>query len=414
MILHQHAYGRVATGYAPAAPGYQLAALSPDLERERGAIERLNRLSFFTGRPGTGAAVRYSFCRPTPDLVAFGAIRWARDRTGAVGAFAHHFVGETAALIESGLTPVGMLDALRPHFLAGEDALGEDRRLATLETVGLVDPGAEPPNCGDPAVWEVLDTLLATPRGERPGLPTPMVVRADAEVWRFLHAVFRFLYPQRAAETTFSTRFVEASDFAAAFRLVVVPEARDAPTGASPFRVLGRGEPPPDADRRQGPYVACCRRHPQVVREMRRFFDLSHREPGNLVEGRRLLDTVLRTSAEAAAAFRFALESEAIPPRLLLGLLLGDAARADGYWRRGESVPYDDLLDEVVCADVWVRLPVLLRCAAERGDPMLREAALAALAMRVRTVPGASGLLAVIDERAVSYTHLTLPTKRIV
>ena len=426
MTLYQHVYGRVAVGYAASGPGHQLAALSPALEPEWQAIERLNRSSFCTYRRGGYTPVRYSFSRPDPGRVAFGASRLARDATGAVGAFAHHFVGATSALVESGLTPVELLAALRPHFLASEAALGAERRLPPLETEALTDPtperaggheGAErtatdasdqvrsEPDAAaaaDPRVWALLDACLATPFGTRPRGPVPLVVLPDSAVWPFLDAVFRRLSPQRAAEITFSTLFVEASSYAADFRFVLAPEVRDEPAAASPFRVLHpdqNDEPGTAANQRHGPYVDLCRQRPYLVWETRQFIDLSHRWPNDVAAGGPLLDTVLHTSEEAAGAFRAACESEATPRALLLRLLLASPARARRYWRRGEAVAYDQALADVVWEDATTRLPILLRIAADGEHPDMRDDALADLAARVRIAPEASPLLHTLDRR---------------
>ena len=424
MTLYQHVYGRVAVGYAASGPGHQLAALSPALEPEWQAIERLNRSSFCTYRRGGYTPVRYSFSHPGAGRVAFGASRLARDATGAVGAFAHHFVGATSALVESGLTPVELLAALRPHFLAGEAALGAERRLPPLETEALTDltperagghEGAErtatdasdqvrsEPDAAaaaDPRVWALLDACLATPFGARPRGPVPLVVLPDSAVWPFLDAVFRRLSPQRSAEISFSTLFVEASSYAADFRFVLAPEVRDEPAGASPFRVLRPGqdfELRAAANQRQGPYVDVCRRWPSLVWETRRFIDLSHRQPNDVAAGGPLLDTILHTSEEAAGAFRAACESEATPRALLLRLLLACPARALRYWRRGEAVAYDEALADVVWEDAATRLPALLRIAADGRHSAMRDDALADLAARIRITPEASALLHALD-----------------
>ena len=424
MTLHQHVYGRVAAGYRPAGPGYQLAALSPALDEEKGTIERLNRLSFFTPQRGGDTPVRYSFIRPAPGRVAFGASRLARDESGGVGAFAHHFVGTTSALVESGLTPVALLAALRPRFLDSEAALGAERRLPPLDSATLADPPpdrADTRACAGPGttdaiagvrtepdavagtdlrVWTLLDACLATPYGGRPRGPVPLVVLSDLAVWPFLEAVFRQLSPQRAAEMTFSTLFVEASSHAVSFRFVLAPEARDEPAGASPFRVLRHDQDDDSlepANHRHGPYVDFCRRRPHLVWETRRFIDLSHRQPHDLTGGGPLLDTVLHTSEPAASAFRAACESEATPRALLLRLLLASPARARRYWCHGEAVAYDGALADVVWEEATTRLPALLRIAAAGGHLALRDDALADLAARIRTTPQASDLLHALD-----------------
>src|SRR4051794_5537656 len=126
MKFHQHVYGSVSVGLKGDMPGYQVAALSPELERAPELVDALNRLSFFK-RSSDGATARVSFFRPVAGYVAIGRSCMAEDLTGSVGSFAHNLVCKEEDFLASDLAVVAILRSFR--FLAREADLPGERAL---------------------------------------------------------------------------------------------------------------------------------------------------------------------------------------------------------------------------------------------------------------------------------------------
>src|SRR5438128_19014 len=126
MRFEQHVYGRVAQGFRTPRPGFQLAAVTESLMERPETIDALDRLSFCRPWNGEGPRERYSLFRPSPGWVAFGCARMAKDRSGALGSFAHNCVCAEADLVASGASVTSIMRSLT--FFESETHLPADRR----------------------------------------------------------------------------------------------------------------------------------------------------------------------------------------------------------------------------------------------------------------------------------------------
>ena len=369
MNIYQHVYGRVTRGYKGGTAGYQLAALSEELAACNEAVEKLNQLSFFHFRGGSGKEVRYSFFRPGSGYLALGCSRWARDLAGTVGAFAHHFVFHEDEFIAAAFTPIALLETLNGQFYESEGYL-PGRVLPAIRTEDLpLPPVSRPREAPRDLILRLLDFLCGEPSPF-----TPLVVAPEDMAWPILDNLYASLHRPRIAELTFSTLFVEASDFASAFRIVFVPERRYIPAGTSIYRVFEADQLSAQSFPR-APLTEMWREHQDVAPQMIRFFDLSYLEPQNLAAADPLIDSLLAVGE----SFRRTLEYESVPNSLLFRLLLKDVNRVKQYWQAGMPLPYS-AVHSVLLEDFIGRLPVLLQVAAWSRDSQLRDNALLELA----------------------------------
>lgn len=285
MRLAQHVYGRVTKGFRTAHPGFQLAALTDSLANEN-AIEALNRFSFCHRWTGEGPRERFSVFRPAPGWMAFGCARVAKDRSGAVGSFAHNYVCAEDDFVASGVSPVSMLRCLT--FFASEVDLPVRRELPPLD----VEPSGAPARHPEwrSACLDLIDVYL----GES-AVVVPLVILDMPHTWDLLEELSSLLPRQELARLSFSTLFIEATDFLDGFRLVFVPERKALPREESLYRIV---EPTLERERhaaaRQVPFTNFWRSVPERGPSLCRWTDRMRRE-ANADEIPNLLDDLLST-----------------------------------------------------------------------------------------------------------------------
>jgi hypothetical protein len=177
--------------------------------------------------------------------------------------------------------------------------------------------------------------------------------------------------------------FVEASDFAGFFRLVLVPRREDFPQGTSIFREPGQLP----AVQERPAYVSASLDFPEFAPDLRRFFDLSQLD-GNDNEAGSVLDRLL---ARDAPLFRAAFEQEHVREELLMSLLASKENRLCDFWQGGAPLAYARLSPAL-----WINpeenLPVVLRSAERLRSSELRREVLRGLAGYLLEHPGRAAL----------------------
>jgi hypothetical protein len=340
MRFEQHVYGRVAQGLCAQGPGFQLAAATESLLEHPKIVDSLNRLSFCPPATGGYPRTRYSLFRPVPGRVALGCARIAKDRGGAVGFFSHNLVCSEADLMESDASPVSVLGGF--PFFASEAELPSDRRLPPCELDRFDAPARHPE--WNAVALDLIDVYL----GES-AVVVPMVILDSARTWHLLDEIFSLLPRQEAVRLTFSTLFIEATDFLDAYRLVFVPDRTSLPREESLYRIV---EPAPEEDpraaRRHVPFTGFWRSQPQHGASLCRWADLMRRNPASH-EIPPLLEDLLPTGG----SFRSAAESLEI--KGTYGLLVQRTEWMEGYYRAGGNLD-SALLREAVWANPQSRL----------------------------------------------------------
>jgi GTPase-associated protein 1, N-terminal domain type 2 len=352
MRFEQHIYGRVAQGFRAQGPGFQLAAATESLLERPETVETLNRLSFCRRSTGEGPRERYSLLRPAPGWVAFGCARMAKDRGGAVGSFAHNLVCSEADFIASGASPVSILRDFT--FFASEADLPSDRRLPLRELDRFDAPVRHPE--WNAAALDLIDIYL----GES-ALEVPMIVLDAARTWHLLDELFSLLPRQEAARLTFSTSFIEATDYLDAYRLVSVPGRSSLPRDEALYRIV---EPAPEEDpraaRRHVPFTEFWRSQPRHGASLCRWTDLMRGNPASR-EIPPLLDELLT----AEGAFRGAAENLGI--KGIYEWLAQKPEWLESYHRAGGALD-SALLRQAVWTDPQSRLLPALEGARNLGD----------------------------------------------
>jgi hypothetical protein len=378
MRFLQHVYGRVARGYRGYAPGYQLAALSEALAERTDMVEKLNRFSFFNLRGGKGTEARYSFYRPAEGFLAFGCSRLARDRSGAVGSFAHHFVCDEDEFIRGGVSPAEMLKYLveDSKFLDSESRLPQNRSLPEADF--------EPPATHTTATgWRPLGGHLVNLYLDKSERTTPLVIAPEGDTWTILDEVFGLLPRLEATRLSFSTLFIEASDFTESFRLVFIPDGRYVPAEAYNYMIFEpAAEPVTTPPPRPVPLIALCIKaqgdaeHLTSYESFLEFVHVLRHERGRLEEAAALMPGLLAYGK----TFRDCVESLQIP--WIYSLILRDRKTLVDYRRAGEPLKYEDAAPEL-----WEHheayLPQLLPALADLGQQRFADSVLGELARRV-------------------------------
>lgn len=371
MQLYQHVYGRVAEGLHGAYPGYQLAARSNELAEYADALEMLQRLSFFNLRGGSGTEVRYSFYRPAKGFLAFGRSRLAQDKSGAVGAFAHHFICEEEPFINSRISPVDLLKRLK--FYNSENDLPSNR---SLEVIDCSENEAAPPT----SRFRMLALQLVEMYLDRSEPDIPMVVASDEEAWEILNEVFALLPRLEASRLSFSTLFVDAMDFAENFRLVFVPERKYVPAAAYAFRVFDSGVDGAEANQTKPcPLTTLWRTCPQQAPAVLRLVYILRHTPERLDEAAALLPGLFKLGK----IFRDCVESLQIPR--LFDLILRDAHWIIMYRRAGGPLQLEPMR-----APLW-REPNTYLIPLMTAAPQLEQSGFADHVLRELAERAASG-----------------------
>lgn len=365
MRLLQHVYGRVSRGFEGSMPGYQLAALSPELRPGREILECLNRLSFCRAGSGSGAgSPRQSFFRAGPGFLAVGQVQVASDLSGATGSLAHHYVFSEEEFVRSGCSPVHLLRHLR--FFSKEGDLPEERELAPKEWVPSL-----PPDTGEAERERALKLVARIFGGDR--LRVPLLVLPEEELWPLLDATFGLLPRSLAAELSFSTLFVDCSEFIMHYRLVSVPDlspSQRLPQVLEPF--------PPDAidairDRHE--LSEFWRQHPANGKDLLALANSLRYGPAPGEPGHP--PPPLATGSD----FRQVIERLQLARPLYPLLLTAETALAT-YWNSGSPLPWSEL-EEAVWKEPETSLPVFARFLRRTDAGTLREDSLLDIGRRL-------------------------------
>lgn len=379
MRFYQHVYGRVMKGYKSASPGYQLAALSDEIADHHEMIEKLNRFSFFNMRGGQGDEVRYSFYRPAKGFLAFGRSHLARDRTGAIGSFAHHFVCEENEFINSSFSPASFLRWLafsdsEIKFFDSESHLPPNRSLDARE----FQPADMEPQDGKfrPLALELVDICL-----NKSEQTIPLVVASDSDprddTWAILEELFGLLPRQEASRLSFSTLFVDASEFAWSFRLIFVPDRKHIPVESYNYTIFepGAGEAPSPRTK-PVPLTLLWLNHSDEAPMFLEFANIMRHAPARSSDAEALLPRLL----SLGKVFRDSVESLQIPG--IFGLILKDADRITAYRSAGAPLAYKDMTQTIWESEDGpdVRLIPLLKAAPQLNQPDFADSPLTDLA----------------------------------
>jgi hypothetical protein len=361
MQFYQHIYGRVAKGYRSGSPGYQLAALDESLIDRQDMIDTMNKLSFFNLRDVQGGEARYSFYRPADGFLAFGCSRLARDRTGAIGSFAHHFVCTESDFVHSQISPAVVLQYLvtNSKFLENEAQLPSQRTLSPVEFEPSVTIGRNP-NLQS-AACKVANLFLD--KSER---TIPLIVTSDAVAWELLGEVFSLLPQLEAARVSFSTLFTEASTFVNNFRLVFIPDRKYLPSDTYNYTIL---EPPNQNIARPQSPVALIKfwfEAPEAYPAMLRLTHILRHQLNEVDEGESLFAELI----SHGKSFRDCIEMLEAPRVFELVLRKKDWIVC--YAHSGSSLKYEDL-----STSVWEHrekyLPELLAALPDVGQQRLTD-----------------------------------------
>jgi hypothetical protein len=375
MRFYQHVYGRVMKGYKGALPGYQLAALSDELADKPEMIEKLNRFSFFNMRGGQGDEARFSFYRPAKGFLALGCSRLARDRTGAIGSFAHHFVCEESEFLNASFSPSSLIRKLASaeseiRFFESESQLPANRSLDARE----FQPADAEPRDGrfHSLALEIGNIFL-----NKTEQAIPLVVASDQDAWAVLDDLFALLPRLESARLSFSTLFVDASEFTWSFKLIFVPDRKFIPVESYNYAIFEAGEALPRPSK-PAPLISLWMDRDS---EARRFLELANtlrHAPARKQEAEALFDSLI----PLGAAFRDSIESLQIPG--VFNLILKNADRIVAYKRAGKPLVYEDMTQTI-----WENadgpqtyLVTLLQAAPRLDQPGFADSILIDLARR--------------------------------
>ncbi len=368
MQFHQHVYGRVAKGYLSGSPGYQLAALSESLTDRRDMIDKLNKMSFFNL---SGDEARYSFYSPGDGFLAFGCSRLSRDRTGAIGSFAHHFICTESDFVQSQQSPATVLKYLidNSKFLEKETQLPAERSLPPEEFELSLETTRTPEF--QPLAANLLNLYL-----DKSEKSIPLVVSSDNDAWQILAETFRLLPQLEAAHLSFSTLFTEASDFAGSFRLVFIPDSKYLPPDAYNYTVF---EPGVTEIKNPKSPVALTELLLTAPADYEAFLELIHvlrHAPEKLDE----VETHFARLILHGKLFRDCVEFLNAPR--IFELVLRRRSSIVAYGRAGRPLNYSDL-SPVLWAHKDDYLPELLAAIGHLDDRKLRDSLLIDVARRV-------------------------------
>ncbi|MEW6209239.1 MAG: hypothetical protein AB1631_12785 [Acidobacteriota bacterium] len=338
MRFYQHVYGRVMKGYTGASPGYQLAALSDELADKPEMIEKLNRFSFFNMRGGQGDEARFSFYRPAKGFLAFGCSRLARDRTGAIGSFAHHFVCEESEFLRASFSPSSLIRRLASadveiKFFESESHLPANRSLDARE---FQPESAEPQGGRFHALALEIGNIFLNKTEQA----IPLVVASDEDAWAILDELFSLLPRLEASRLSFSTLFVDASEFTWSFKLIFVPDRKFIPVESYNYAIFETGEAI-SRPSRPVPLISLWMDRAGEAPRFLEFANTLRHAPARRQEAETLLDSLL----PLGAIFRDSIESLQIPN--VFNLILKNADWIVAYRRAGKPLVYEDMIETI-------------------------------------------------------------------
>ncbi len=322
-------------------------------------------MSFFHPTGSRDDEARYSFYRPAPGLLAFGCSRLARDRTRSIGAFTHNFVCEESEFLSIHASPLSLLQCL-PFVRSEHELPPESRSLPTVE-IDPTNQQSSAPHCRDLAL-QLLDFHLGSGTAH-----VPLVVAPEDETWLILTEIFTLLPRVERTRLSFSTLFVDAAEFVAAFSLVFVPDRAHIPAGSYVFRIFDAHERPP-AEPKPTAFADFWRSHADRGLRLVGFVDaLRHGPPSEAAE-------ILPELLELGRPFRASLEFLKVTETY--DLLLTKAHWIVAYWKAGEPLSYSRVQD-ALWESPLDRLIPLLDATEQLRERELRDQVLCALATRV-------------------------------
>ena len=229
MQFYQHVYGRVSRGYKGKSPGYQLAALSDEIDKEKALIESLNYFSFNNKPGGKEEMTRYSFYRPEKKYLGFGASNYSKDLSGSIGSFAHNYICKEEEFFANTVSPVDILKSL--SFILNEQELPSNRSLP-VQRLDLKEK-FQVSGIWRPFAIQLMDVYL----GKSP-LRVPMVIVPENDMWDILAELFSLLPCFEASLLNFSTLFIDSNNFLDGFRLVFVPSQNELPSQTNLYQII--------------------------------------------------------------------------------------------------------------------------------------------------------------------------------